>query len=1537
MPEQYRILFIEDNHDDRITFEQWVRRENLPYRYICVRYGAEAQNALQSGEFDVVLVAADHAAFNGPDTRHPVPVIAIINNADRDAAVNTGAYGYLVKDAGGHYLDALPSLVENVIARRHAEEELAHYRAHLQEAVEARTVELRKSEQNLARAQRIAAMGNWEWDIAADTLTWSDQMYRIFGVDCATFTLTYENIEARIHPDDRALNQQQVAQVINDTGANTVDYEMRLVRPDGVPRHTHQHIEVTRDAAGKAMSAFGIIMDITERKQAEIALAAERGLLRTLIDNLPDRIYVKNRRGEFTLTNRANTHQIGASTANQIIGKTDHDCYPAEIADRYHADDQAVMQTGQPLINREEPVTAGDGTEGWVLTSKVPLLDEQNNVTGLVGIGRDITERKRAEEALRESQRTLLTLMSNLPGMAYRCLTDRDWTMLFVSQGCTDLTGYAPADLLHNAVITYADLIHPDDREMVWQSVQTGIDVASSFQMMYRILTRDRREKWVWEQGREVTLADGTLALEGFIADITDRKQVEFALEQSEAKYRDIAESLPGVVFQFVLQPDGSRYFAHAIVNDYAASKTGFTAEILMRNIDTYLSAIVPEDFAHYTQVLEESARNLTSYSVEFRVRKLSDGEIIWLNARATPRSLPDGAIMWTGIAIDITERVAALEALRTGEEQYRLLFDSSEVLVSVYDRAGVCQLMNRRVAALFGGEPEDFIGQSFETLHPGAAQEYIRRTRHVIDTGVSHEFEDEVEFPTGKRWLLTRVQPVPDTRGHFHIAQIISQDITERKQAQEALNKRVKEIDMLYRASQHLSRSLDRDAIFQTVYQVIHDVMDCDWLTISGYDAETELITCLFTYAEGQQLDISHLPPLPLAPEGKGTQSTVIRTGQSIYFPDYLQALKKSQTVYRVRSDGQQIQEDEVPEGPHPRSALMVPMKHQDQVTGVIQVKSFRPGAYSDDDRRLLEALANQISTTLSNVRLFEQAQAEIAERKKAEDAERDQRQLAEALRDIASVLSGTLQLHEVMDRVLENVGHVVPHDAANVALIVDGLSRVIACRGYESQGLDTQALLQINFSVEKIPSLAEMIRTGEPFIVTDTARYDGWRDMPETRWVRSYLGTPIVVDDQTLGFISLDSATAGFFTPDHAERLYAFADHAAIAIRNAQLYQELESHGQQLEQAVRERTAELRSSEARYRGIVEDQTELICRFTPDGILTFVNEAYRRYFDKPYAELVGHSYISQVVQDDQTALNELLATLNADNPIKTVIHRAIAPGGEIRWLEWTNRKLFDEQGHFTEFQSVGRDITERKEAEEKLNQALAREMELNELKSRFVSMAAHDLRTPLAVIHSAADILQHYSNRLTEEQKQTKFVEIRATIQRMVDLLDDVLTIGQAEAGKFQFRPEPVELETFCRHILNEFQTTIGSAHTFDFTFSRRSITRTVDPKLLRHTLNNLLSNAIKYSQPGSTITFELLPRDDQTVFRVQDEGIGIPEADKKRLFEAFHRAANVGDIPGTGLGLAIVKQLVELHGGTITFESQVGVGTTFTVSLPR
>ncbi|MBI1242122.1 hybrid sensor histidine kinase/response regulator [Umezakia ovalisporum] len=239
------------------------------------------------------------------------------------------------------------------------------------------------------------------------------------------------------------------------------------------------------------------------------------------------------------------------------------------------------------------------------------------------------------------------------------------------------------------------------------------------------------------------------------------------------------------------------------------------------------------------------------------------------------------------------------------------------------------------------------------------------------------------------------------------------------------------------------------------------------------------------------------------------------------------------------------------------------------------------------------------------------------------------------------------------------------------------------------------------------------------------------------------------------------------------------------------------------------------------------------------------------------------------------------------------------------------------------------------------LSQALEKEKELSELKSRFISMASHEFRTPLAIISSSSGILQNFTDRLTEQRKQEHLQTIQNTVKHITQILDDVLMINRAEAKKIELNLEPVDIMAFCHHLKEEIeathtQHTINLSLDLDQQICDDSLIIQGDKKLLRQILTNLLINAIKYSPHHNVVNFSFLKKNNQIIFKISDSGIGIPEADQVNLFSSFHRGSNVGTISGTGLGLAIVKKCVDLHKGGISVNSRVGEGTIFTVSIP-
>jgi PAS domain S-box-containing protein len=298
---------------------------------------------------------------------------------------------------------------------------------------------------------------------------------------------------------------------------------------------------------------------------------------------------------------------------------------------------------------------------------------------------------------------------------------------------------------------------------------------------------------------------------------------------------------------------------------------------------------------------------------------------------------------------------------------------------------------------------------------------------------------------------------------------------------------------------------------------------------------------------------------------------------------------------------------------------------------------------------------------------------------------------------------------------------------------------------------------------------------------------------------------------------------------------------------------------------------------------------------------------------------------------------------------------------GEVFWrkdgtsfpVEYISTPMRDESGRLVGSVVTFRDITKQKWAEAvlqqaneeleakvqartaELQQANQRLKQLSEMRSRFVSMVCHEFRNPLHNIALTISSLDRYSAQLSAAQKHEYLLGITANVDRMTRMIDDILVIGKIEAKFLEVKPQTLDLVTLCQDLVTEIQRT-EHRQAIQFLCDRTHIRLPLDERLLRSILNNILINAVRYTPAEKSIFLKLSQTPTTVTFQVQDQGIGIPEADQAQLFEPFHRGRNVSNIPGTGLGLNIVKQFVELQGGHITVESQVGVGTTFTVILP-
>ena len=379
-----------------------------------------------------------------------------------------------------------------------------------------------------------------------------------------------------------------------------------------------------------------------------------------------------------------------------------------------------------------------------------------------------------------------------------------------------------------------------------------------------------------------------------------------------------------------------------------------------------------------------------------------------------------------------------------------------------------------------------------------------------------------------------------------------------------------------------------------------------------------------------------------------------------------------------------------------------------------------------------------------------------------------------------------------------------------------------------------------------------------------------------------------------------------------------------------------------QQPAKEVLEKLQITKFNEKYYQNLIEATSDWIWEINENAVYSYISPTVEKFLGYEAVEIVGKTPFDLMQTTDAKNIAHLVSN-NADThqPFSCLETAVIHKDGNLVIIESSGVPYFDASGKFRGYRGMSRNITERRLAEIEMRKSLNKEKELNEIRTRFISMASHDLRTPLATILFSTELLLFFGHQFSTAKKEQYLNRIHSQVKNMTQLLDDVLLIGKAEAGKMEFKPVTLNIEEFCREILGEIELITGSKHSFVFKCQREcsngecSIFQ-IDPKLLRQILTNLLSNAVKYSPDFGTIQLKIICQNEQTIFQIKDEGIGIPPEDQERLFEIFHRASNVGNISGTGLGMAIIKQAVELHGGSISFESEINRGTTFTISIP-
>ncbi len=384
---------------------------------------------------------------------------------------------------------------------------------------------------------------------------------------------------------------------------------------------------------------------------------------------------------------------------------------------------------------------------------------------------------------------------------------------------------------------------------------------------------------------------------------------------------------------------------------------------------------------------------------------------------------------------------------------------------------------------------------------------------------------------------------------------------------------------------------------------------------------------------------------------------------------------------------------------------------------------------------------------------------------------------------------------------------------------------------------------------------------------------------------------------------------------------------------------------YSDELELKVIERTTELQQSETKL--LAAQKTAKLGHWEFDldnNKITWSEQIYKNFEIPPGTEISVELILKHIHPEDYEKMESTVKQIQKTGQPQPLNFRIITPTGETRHIFANGKKLTDkDQPNAKKMRGIMQEVTELKkaelaikESERKLKISLEKERELSELKSRFVSMASHEFRTPLSSILSSANLIGRYEKTEQHDKREKHVKRIESSVRNLTMILNDFLSLEKLESGKVSLQPTQLEVEDFMQQIIEEVSLTIKGNEKIVHTHNGNH-QLFADEHLLKNILINLLSNGVKYSKEGQNVALLTENKDGILKIQVKDNGIGIPLADQKNMFTRFFRANNVTNIQGTGLGLTIVKRYLDLMGGKIWFESEEGKGSTFFVEIPE
>lgn len=560
-------------------------------------------------------------------------------------------------------------------------------------------------------------------------------------------------------------------------GLSRRNIETRVKRKDGREVWVIASLEPVRDAEGALQGTCVVLVDITERRRVREEFGEQARFLQTLIDAIPMPVFYKDAQCRYLGCNTAFEQTFGGGK-DIVVGKTVYDIAPSHLAEVYQQADEALL-ANPGSQQYESQVRRADGQLRDVVFSKATFTRNDGSVGGILGLMQDVTELNQAHEALVRSEERYRTLVANIPGAVYRCALDQNWTMLFVSDGIHAISGISPERLIGNHSRTFASLIHPQDRDMVYSCIARQVEMREPYSVEYRLLLDDGSIKWVSDQGRAVFGPDGAVMfLDGLIIDITHHKNAEQSLQASEERYRGLVESQQDLIVR--VSPDGLFTF----VNDVYCQLFGKTQSELYGR--SYVPLVHPDDVGAALAAVQSLARPPYRCTVEQRAMTVHGWR--WLAWEDCAILGENGEVVEIqAVGRDVTEQKKAEAALRESEARYKSIVENTSDVILLTAPDGTASYLSPACEAVLGHRAEDLLGRVPVIVHPEDREAVAAQFNSALG-GESGDSEYRIVTASGDtKWVSHSWTPIPAGDGSRTIVSVI-RDVTARKETEEAL-----------------------------------------------------------------------------------------------------------------------------------------------------------------------------------------------------------------------------------------------------------------------------------------------------------------------------------------------------------------------------------------------------------------------------------------------------------------------------------------------------------------------------------------------------------------------------------------------------------------------------------------------------------------------------------------------------------------------------------------------------------------------------